>query len=193
MAAAQSAATMVRQLKHHEQRLLRKTDFLAWKQDANLREIRLLRRYHIQDREDYVRYNRVAGMVTALVARLRLMAPDSARRAQLSQLLLDKLFRMGLVDAASSLAQAEHLPASAFCRRRLPVVLVRLRMAQTMREAVAFVERGDVRVGPETVTDPALLVPRAVEDFVTWVDSSHVRRSVAKYNDKLDDYELLGL
>ena len=83
--------------------------------------------------------------------------------------------------------------AMAFCRRRLPVVLVRLRMAQTMREAVAFVERGDVRVGPETVTDPALLVPRAVEDFVTWVDSSHVRRSVAKYNDKLDDYELLGL
>ena len=184
---------MVRQLKHHEQRLLKKTDFLAWKQDANLREVRLLRRYHIQDREDYVRYNRVAGMVTALVAKLRQLPPESARRAQLSQLLLDKLFRIGLVDAASSLAKAEHLPASAFCRRRLPVVLVRLRMAQTMREAVAFVERGNVRVGPETVTDPALLVPRAVEDFVTWVDSSHVRRSVAKYNDKLDDYELLGL
>ena len=33
---------MVRQLKHHEQRLLKKTDFLAWKQDANLREVRLL-------------------------------------------------------------------------------------------------------------------------------------------------------
>ena len=181
---------MVRQLKHHEQRLLKKTDFLAWTQDANLREVRLLRRYHIQDREDYVRYNRVAGMVTALVAKLRQLPPESARRAQLSQLLLDKLFRIGLVDAASSLAKAEHLPASAFCRRRLPVGL---RMAQTMREAVAFVERGDVRVGPETVTDPALLVPRAVEDFVTWVDSSHVRRSVAKYNDKLDDYELLGL
>lgn len=184
---------MVRKLKHHEQKLLKKVDFLSWKSDANLREIKLLRRYHIQDREDYVRYNRVAGMVTALVAKLRQLPPDDARRARVSQLLLDKLFRMGLIDAASSLAKAEHLPAAAFCRRRLPVVLVRLRMAQTMREAVTFVEQGQVRVGPETVTDPALLVPRSVEDWVTWVDSSAIRRSVAKYNDKLDDFELLGL
>lgn len=26
---------------------------LQWKQDANLREIKVMRRYHIQDREDY--------------------------------------------------------------------------------------------------------------------------------------------
>ena len=61
---------MVRQFKHHEQKLLKKVDFLnvnsllvpritiinslsQWKQDANLREIKVMRRYHIQDREDY--------------------------------------------------------------------------------------------------------------------------------------------
>ena len=27
-----------------------------WKQDANLREIKVMRRYHIQDREDYHKY-----------------------------------------------------------------------------------------------------------------------------------------
>lgn len=53
--------------------------------------------------------------------------------------------------------------------------------------------QGHVRVGPEVVTDPAFIVTRAFEDFVTWVDSSKIRRTVAKYNDKLDDYELLGL
>jgi U3 small nucleolar ribonucleoprotein protein IMP3 len=108
-------------------------------------------------------------------------------------MLLDKLFRMGLIDAASSLVKAEHLPASAFCRRRLPVVLVRLKMAETLREAVTFIEQGQVRVGPDVVTDAALLVTRSMEDFVTWADRSRVRRAVAKYNDKLDDYDLLGL
>lgn len=39
---------MVRKLKHHEQKLLRKVDFLQWKSDNNLREVEVMRRYHIQ-------------------------------------------------------------------------------------------------------------------------------------------------
>ncbi len=45
----------MRKLKHHEQKLLKKVDFLTWKSEDNLREIKLLRRYHIQNREDYVK------------------------------------------------------------------------------------------------------------------------------------------
>lgn len=52
--------------------------------------------------------------------------------------------------------------------------------------------QGHVRVGPEIVTDPAFLVTRALEDFVTWVDGSKVKRVIAGYNDQLDDYDLLG-
>ena len=49
-----------------------------------------------------------------------------------------------------------------------------------------------MRVGPDTVTDPAFLITRTMEDFVTWVDTSKIRRKVLKYNDKLDDYDLLN-
>jgi U3 small nucleolar ribonucleoprotein protein IMP3 len=45
----------MRQLKHHEAKLLKKVDFLTWKHEDNLREIKILRRYYIQDREDYVK------------------------------------------------------------------------------------------------------------------------------------------
>ena len=41
------------------------------------------------------------------------------------------------------------------------------------------------------MTDPAVLVTRTFEDFVTWVDTSKIKRKVMKYNDKLDDYDLL--
>jgi U3 small nucleolar ribonucleoprotein protein IMP3 len=71
------------------------------------------------------------------------------------------------------------------------VIMVRLKMAETMRTAVTFVEQGQVRVGPHVVTDPAFLVTKAMEDYVTWVDTSKVRRTVQKYNDKLDDFDLL--
>ena len=31
-----------------------------------------------------------------------------------------------------------------------------------------------------------------MEDFVTWVDTSKIKRKVLRYNDKLDDYDLLA-
>jgi len=80
---------------------------------------------------------------------------------------------------------------AAFCRRRLPIVMTRLRMAENVPAAVKFVEQGHVRVGPEVVTDPAFLVTRNLEDFVTWVDSSKIKRSILKYRDKVDDFDLL--
>ena len=52
--------------------------------------------------------------------------------------------------------------------------------------------QGHVRLGPDTVTDPAFLVTRAMEDFVTWVDTSKIKRKVAKYNDAIDDFDLLA-
>ena len=41
-----------------------------------------------------------------------------------------------------------------------PLSQVRLKMAQTVKEAVKLVEQGHIRVGPEVVTDPAFLVTR---------------------------------
>jgi singapore isolate B (sub-type 7) whole genome shotgun sequence assembly, scaffold_1 len=49
-----------------------------------------------------------------------------------------------------------------------------------------------VRVGTDLVTDPAYLVTRTMEDYVTWVDTSKIKKHIMKYNDKLDDFDLLG-
>jgi len=81
---------------------------------------------------------------------------------------------------------------AAFCRRRLPVVMTRLRMCETVHTGARFVEQGHVRVGPEVVVDPAYLVTRNMEDFVTWVDSSKIKRNIMKYRDTVDDFDLLS-
>lgn len=41
-------------------------------------------------------------------------------------------------------------------RRRLPVVMVRLKMSETLTEATTYIEQGHVRVGPHAVTDAAV-------------------------------------
>lgn len=47
-------------------------------------------------------------------------------------------------------------------------------------------------MGPHVITDPAFLVSKTFEDYITWVDSSKIKRTIMKYNDKLDDFDLLG-
>lgn len=103
---------MVRKLKHHEQKLLKKVDFLQWKSDNNLREVEVMRRYHIQvgvlvpvrdrcmicaylfrcqfkhvhvhllptevqNREDYVKYNKLAGLCKTLIYNLGPVPTDA--------------------------------------------------------------------------------------------------------------------
>lgn len=47
---------MVRKLKFHEQKLLKKVDFINWEVDNNLHEVKVLRKYHIEKREDYTKW-----------------------------------------------------------------------------------------------------------------------------------------
>jgi U3 small nucleolar ribonucleoprotein protein IMP3 len=53
---------MVRKLKYHEQKLLRKVDFTTYKGDNDHREAAVVRRYNIQKPADYGKYNRLCGV-----------------------------------------------------------------------------------------------------------------------------------
>ncbi|CAM6012179.1 unnamed protein product [Sphagnum balticum] len=182
----------MRKLKFHEQKLLKKVNFLEWKKERGQHEVRVMRRYHITGRDDYSKYNKLCGMVTKLVSIIKKLDPKDPFRIEMTETLLEKLYNMGVTPSKKSLTLCDKLSVSSFCRRRLAVVLVRLNMAENMREAVTFVEQGHIRVGPDTVTDPAFLVTRSMEDFVTWVDTSKIKRKVLQYNDRLDDYDLLN-
>ena len=43
----------MRYLKHHEKKLLKKVDLLNWKKENNVKQIGIMRRYFVQNREDY--------------------------------------------------------------------------------------------------------------------------------------------
>lgn len=53
-----------------------------------------MRRYHIQDRDDYKRYNKIAGMITKLTNVLKQLDPQDSTRIELTDQLLDKWVRV---------------------------------------------------------------------------------------------------
>ena len=181
---------MTRKFKFHEQKLLKKVDFLDYK-DNSLRENQVIKRYHLQDKNDYLKYNRLCGMVKKVAHQISLLLPNDPYRIAKEDQLLDKLYRLGIIKAKLEFSQCEKIGVSNFCRRRLAVVVQKLKMAETVSMAVKYIEQGHVRVGPQTISDPAFLVTRVMEDAVTWVDGSKIKRKVLEYHDKLDDYDLL--
>ena len=78
---------MVRKLKHHESKLLKKVDMHHFKRESTLREISVMRRYHVQDRDDYRKYNKIvgetmhnSGKATNFIFATAALSADDARR-----------------------------------------------------------------------------------------------------------------
>lgn len=66
------------------------------------------------------------------------------------------------------------------------------KMMSNIKEAAMFIEQGHVRIGTNIVTNPAHHVTRSMEDYIQWVDTSKIKEKVLRYNDKLDDYDVLN-
>jgi U3 small nucleolar ribonucleoprotein protein IMP3 len=191
----------MRQLKHHEKKLLRKVDLYNYnhKQQKEsfdtLRIAKIQRRYHLQNgRVEYIAYNKIIGHLTQLATKIQLLSPTDTFRIAMTEQLIQKCYNLGLLRTANTTSLHDistQITVSQFCRRRLSSILVKLKMAETCSIAVTLIEQGQIRVGPNIITSPAFLVPRTLEDYVTWVDSSKIRRTVQKYNNKLDDFDLL--
>ncbi|KAH9819011.1 hypothetical protein DFH28DRAFT_1122579 [Melampsora americana] len=147
-----------------------------------------MRTYHIQKREDYHAYNLLCGQIRKLSHQLSLLPPQDPFRSQHESSLLNKLYDLGLMDGNGRTDDSnggkmsdiqKKITVSAFCRRRLAVMVCRMKMSETVKMVIS-------ELVPDVITDPAFLVNRHMEDFVTWVDTSKMKRHIERYSDRLD-------
>jgi U3 small nucleolar ribonucleoprotein protein IMP3 len=125
-----------------------------------------------------------------LTKQLSTMRPDDPFRKMMTMALLKKLYDMGLIQQTQNLMDAEKVTVSSICRRRLAIILRNLNMCEYLSQATTFVQQGHVRIGPQVVLDPAVLVTRKMEDFVTWTDDSKIREKILRHNGEVDDYDM---
>ena len=104
----------MRKLKYHEEKLLKKVNLYSWKNESNHKEVSVMRRYHIQGRDDYTKYNNICGSITKTVAKLETLPLDDMYRIEKTQILLDRLYEMGVISNKSNLESLQTLSVSAF-------------------------------------------------------------------------------
>lgn len=132
------------------------------------------------------RYNKLVREIKVLAQKI-MELPVDGFRVRHSGLLVERLHSMGVIET-KRLKKCQKLSVKSFCRRRLPVFIISSGMFNGPLEmAVKYVQHGHVRVGPHVVKDPAFLVTRQHEDFLSWDEK--MRQKIDTYNDTRDDYE----
>ena len=180
----------MRELKFHEKKLLKKVDFLNWKRDKTLRESRLIRKYYVQKRDDIKKYSRVCGLIRQIVSKLMVLKPDDSYRIKKTKDLLERLYDLGLIKNKTSLKEIDEIGISKFCRRRLSVILFKNKYCESIKQAITYIEQGQIQLGTDVIYDPSLMVTRSMEDHISWVKGSKIQRKIDTYNDKIDDYDV---
>lgn len=178
----------MRALKFHEQKLLKKTNFLEWKKTNTTREQMVTSKYLLKSRDEYKRYNLVVGMIKKLAETLSRLSDNDPTKIAVSKKLINLLYDAGLI-LNKKLVDCVNVNVSSFCERRLPMVIVKKKMVQTFTHADEFVQHGHVRVGTKIINDTSVIISRCMEEFVSWVDGSKIRRKIDEFEEIQDDYK----
>ncbi|AFN83069.1 U3 small nucleolar ribonucleoprotein [Encephalitozoon romaleae SJ-2008] len=178
----------MRELKFHEKKLLKRVDFLEWKNTNTAREHLAIVRYGLRDREEYVKYNRIVGKIRKLAEALSRLKENDPIRSNVTKKLVSKLYNIGII-SNRKLVDCTKVTVSSFCERRLPMVMKRIRMVPNFKDATRFVEHGHVRLGSKVIYDPSTIISKAMEDFVSWVDESKIKKKIDEFNGKNDDFD----
>lgn len=177
----------MRELKFHEKKLLKKVNFLEWKSTNTTREQLVTAKYKLRDRDEYVMYNRIVGKIRKLSDALARLKDNDPTRINITKRLVSKLYGIGLIDS-KKLVDCTKVTVSSFCERRLPMIMKKLRMVPNFTDATRFVEHGHVRLGSKVVYDPSTIVSKSMEDFISWVDGSKIKKKIDEFNDERDDF-----
>ncbi|KAK6090512.1 hypothetical protein P3W45_000609 [Vairimorpha bombi] len=157
----------MRQLKFHEQKLLKKVNFLEWKNTNTSREHAVIGKYKLKDREEYNKYNRIVGKIRKLSEMLSRLKDNDFTKKSISTKLIKKLYDLGLINN-KKLLDCTKITVSDFCERRLPMIMKKNRMIENFTDSTRFIEHGHVRLGHKIVNEPNIIISRAMEDFINW-------------------------
>lgn len=121
----------LRKLKYHEQKLVKKVDFLNWKSDGKeevrVAALKIIAKYNLRDHEEFFKYARISQQVNTTLDSIRALQGDeytAFKREQL-ELVARKLFTMGIINSVDEVLDNAQFKTktSQFCARRLSYML----------------------------------------------------------------------
>lgn len=97
------------------------------------------------------------------------------RDKEMEKILLDKLFRMGLIDKSANVDDVLALTVENILDRRLQTLVFKKGLANTPRQARQFIVHGHIALNGRRIKWPSTLIKKGEEKKISFYDKSKLR------------------
>ncbi len=147
-----------------------KTPRHPWRADVLMAELKLMGEYGLRNKRELWRAKTMVSNFRR-IARSLLSQPPEVRKAREEEL-LNKLYRLGLLDEGAELDHVLDLTVEHLLERRLQTLVWRRGLAKSPYQARQLIVHGHVAIGGRKVYSPGYLVRREEEELISYAPTS---------------------
>ncbi len=147
-----------------------------WIKERLQREIEILGKYGLKNKREIWRAETMARKLRHQARRLLALPEDI--RSQAMKSLLDRLYKLGLLDKDATLDDILGLTAEHILERRLQTIVYKKGLAKTVYQARQMIVHGHIAIAGRRVTSPGYLVSREEEKLVDYAPGSPFKEKI---------------
>lgn len=134
-----------------------------WDKERIEEEKELMKKYGLRRKREIWRAKEILRKFRRLARRL-----IAEKDKEKERILLDKLYRMGLLEKDATLDDVLSLTVEDILERRLQTLVFKLGLAKTPKQARQFIVHGHIAFEGRRTVYPSLLVPRGKEKEISF-------------------------
>ncbi len=132
-----------------------------WDKERILYEKELMKKYGLRRKREIWRAQEILRKFRRRARRL-----SAEKDKEKEKILLDKLYRMGLLEKDATLDDVLGLTVEDILERRLQTLVFKKGLARTIKQARQFIVHGHIEYDGRRTVYPSLLVPRGKEETI---------------------------
>lgn len=141
-----------------------------WEEDVLAEELRLIGSYGLRNKRELWKHQTELTKYRN-IARSLLSMPEE-ERMKLESELIQKLYKLGLLEKEATVEDALDLKVEDLLERRLQTVVAKTGLSKTIHQARQFISHGHIFVDGRRITSPSYLVHREQESTTSYSPDS---------------------
>lgn len=145
-----------------------------WKAENIALEKELIKEYGLKNKKEIWKMHSVLKKYKDIAKRV--IAVKTKQEIKEKKQMMEKLYRLGLINQEAELDDVLGLEIKDVMERRLQSLVFRRGLARSMRQARQFIVHRHIKIGNKKITFPSYLVLRGEEELITFDKNSPLSR-----------------
>jgi len=141
-----------------------------WRKEVLAEELQLLGTYGLRNKRELWRAKTIVRKIRHQARAL--LAMPKEQRESIEKALLNRLYKMGLINEGSTLENVLDLRVEDLLERRLQTIVYRKGLARTIYQARQLIVHGHIAIAGRRVTSPGYIVSREEEELIDYAPTS---------------------